>query len=146
MDAIRKARKDAGLTQEELASRIGVNRATLSKYENGDIEPSISQLTKIAEALDISLLEIFPQHKDIITTAFETGYWEREAEFHDELKFAFEEMDARKSDPLYKNLVSTYRRLNADGQREAVRHIEIIAGNPIYQRENTPKTPQSLDS
>lgn len=31
--AIRNARKAAGVTQEQLAEVLGINRATLSKYE-----------------------------------------------------------------------------------------------------------------
>lgn len=45
-DQIRRVRKAAHVTQEELAKRIGVNRALISKYETGIIEPSVSQLQK----------------------------------------------------------------------------------------------------
>ena len=51
--AIRNARKAAGVTQEQLAEVLGINRATLSKYETGVIEPSVSQLKTIAAALRI---------------------------------------------------------------------------------------------
>ena len=53
-DQIRRVRKAAHVTQEELAKRIGVNRALISKYETGIIEPSVSQLQKIALALGVS--------------------------------------------------------------------------------------------
>lgn len=55
LERITSARKKAGLTQEQLASAIGVKRAVVSKYETGTIEPSISQLQKIAKALNVSL-------------------------------------------------------------------------------------------
>lgn len=55
---IRKKRKEANLTQDELAQRIGINRATLSKYETGQIDPPISQINKIAEALGITQIEL----------------------------------------------------------------------------------------
>ena len=45
-DQIRRVRKAAHVTQEELAKRIGVNRALISKYETGIIEPSVSQCYK----------------------------------------------------------------------------------------------------
>ena len=53
-DRLREARKGAKLTQEELSKIIGVKRSVVSKYENGIIEPSISQLEKIAGALKVS--------------------------------------------------------------------------------------------
>lgn len=52
-NSIKNARKAAGLTQEELAKELGINRATISKYEKGMIEPSISQLNKIAKILNM---------------------------------------------------------------------------------------------
>lgn len=47
-DDIRKARLNAGLEQAELAERIGVSRPTLSKWERGKSEPTISQFRAIA--------------------------------------------------------------------------------------------------
>lgn len=57
-DGIRKARKVAGITQENLAKALGVNRATISKYENGSIDPSISQLRKIASVLHVTIYDL----------------------------------------------------------------------------------------
>ncbi len=147
---IRKARKERGITQQELADRIGVNRATVSKYESGQISIPLAQALAIAEALDMSFYDLSPefpkQHKDFMTASFEAGYWAREEEFHDEVEFAIDEMEARKKDPLYANLISAYRRLNKDGQREAVRHVEIIAGNPIYQRTSPADPPEDPEA
>ena len=52
---IREARKAANMTQAELAAKIGINRATLSKYESGIIEPSVAQLRLIADALNVTV-------------------------------------------------------------------------------------------
>ena len=57
-DQIRRVRKAAHVTQEELAKRIGVNRALISKYETGIIEPSVSQLQKIASVLGVPMMEL----------------------------------------------------------------------------------------
>lgn len=54
-EQIRTARKAAKLTQEQLANKLGVMHSVISKYENDMIEPSITQLGKIAEALDVSI-------------------------------------------------------------------------------------------
>ena len=37
-DRIKQKRLEAGLTVDELADRLGKNRATVYRYENGDIE------------------------------------------------------------------------------------------------------------
>lgn len=51
-------RKIRGMTQEELAEKIGVSRQSLSKWENGDAIPDLENAGKIAQALDASLDEL----------------------------------------------------------------------------------------
>lgn len=58
LDGIRKARKAAKITQEDLAEMVGLNRATISKYESGAIAPTLEQLGKIARALNTTVLEM----------------------------------------------------------------------------------------
>lgn len=49
---IREARKECGFTQEELAKRAKVSRATIIGLENGSITVTTTEtLTKIAGAL-----------------------------------------------------------------------------------------------
>lgn len=45
------AREEAGLSQEQLASRIGCSQSTLSNYEKGKRRLYLAQLEKIAEEL-----------------------------------------------------------------------------------------------
>ena len=37
---IRKLRKRLGLTQQQLADKLGVDRTTVSRWERGEVEPS----------------------------------------------------------------------------------------------------------
>lgn len=65
---IERARNLAGLKQSELALRIGVSRAVISKWERDVSEPTASQIVKIAEACNVhvvALLGLAP-----ITTCF----------------------------------------------------------------------------
>lgn len=55
---MRKARKAAKITQDDLSALLGVNRATISKYETGVISPPVSQLFKIAQILDVDLFAL----------------------------------------------------------------------------------------
>ena len=58
-DGIRTLREGLGLTQKELADRIGVSDKTVSKWETGRGLPDISVLGALAEALGVSLSELF---------------------------------------------------------------------------------------
>ena len=58
MDVIRtvmNARIEQGLTQKELADRIGMNQADISKLENGTRNPSLRLLKKLASGLGMQL-------------------------------------------------------------------------------------------
>lgn len=61
---IRRARKAANLTQNELADILGINRATVSKYESGQIEPTIGQLSRIAIALHTNVQDMMGRNWD----------------------------------------------------------------------------------
>lgn len=52
---IRRYRQSKGLTQGELAERIGVQRSVISKYENGSVEPSLKQMRRIADVLEVPM-------------------------------------------------------------------------------------------
>ena len=52
---IKALRKTRGMTQEQLAEKLGVQRATVSNYEIGRRSPHIKELERIASALGVSL-------------------------------------------------------------------------------------------
>ncbi len=49
------ARKNAGLTQQELAERIGTDKGYVSRVERGLIIPSVSTLYRIAAAMGLTV-------------------------------------------------------------------------------------------
>lgn len=48
-------RKNAKLTQKELAEKIGTTASTISKYEQGQLEPSLEMLEKMADLFGVSM-------------------------------------------------------------------------------------------
>lgn len=61
---VKPYRKDAGLTQQELADLAGVSRATINKMENGD-KASLSTINKIAKALDLKAVLVLAKPSDL---------------------------------------------------------------------------------
>jgi uncharacterized protein len=62
---IREARLKAGLTQNELAERLGRERAQVARWEIGGQEPSFENLQSVVEACGFSLrIEIADQEAD----------------------------------------------------------------------------------
>ena len=56
---IHRLRKERGMTQEELAKLVGVSKSTISNYENDMTGPACSKLSKIADALGVTVPELF---------------------------------------------------------------------------------------
>ena len=56
---IKTLRKELGLTQEDLAFEVGVNRSYMGFIERGERNPSLAMLKKIAKALEVSLSVLF---------------------------------------------------------------------------------------
>lgn len=57
---IRDARKNAGLTQTQLAEKSGLPQSHISRLESGRHSPSSLTLEKIARALDIPMSTFDP--------------------------------------------------------------------------------------
>ncbi|MCO4683489.1 putative transcriptional regulator [Streptococcus infantarius subsp. infantarius] len=53
-DNIKKARLDAGLTQIEVANKLGVAQAQYSRWENGGRNPKDETVEKLAKIFDTS--------------------------------------------------------------------------------------------
>lgn len=54
-EALKKARTDAGITQAELAKRLGVTPQTVSQYERGIKKPKVETLARFADAMSVSI-------------------------------------------------------------------------------------------
>jgi transcriptional regulator with XRE-family HTH domain len=49
------ARKTSGLTQRQLAERTGIAQAAISRLENGNANPSLNTLKRLAFAMNMTL-------------------------------------------------------------------------------------------
>lgn len=56
---LKERRGDLGLTQAELAERVGVTRKTVNTVENGVFTPSTTLAIRLAKALQLSVEDLF---------------------------------------------------------------------------------------
>lgn len=91
-------RKGRRLTQEQLAERLGVNRATISNYEISRRSPSLKELKRFAEFYGVGLDYFGVATKDevfdLLTRAKEV--------------FASDEISKEQKEELYKELLKLY--------------------------------------
>ncbi len=61
---------ERGMTQLELAARVGVTRAAMSRYVSGDREPRFVTLVRIAEELEVHVEELLPSGVDPVEISY----------------------------------------------------------------------------
>lgn len=55
---LKRIRKEKGLSQQKLANLLGMERSSISLYENGKRDPNFTFLIQIATALDVDINEL----------------------------------------------------------------------------------------
>lgn len=66
---IKQFRKKAGITQREMATRLGLSYSTYSNYENNLREPGINVVENVAKVLGIPITDILGVDSDFFKTA-----------------------------------------------------------------------------
>lgn len=56
---LKELRQKKGLTQQEIADLLHVNRVTYTNWEKGNREPNFETIIKIADLLEVSLDWLF---------------------------------------------------------------------------------------
>ena len=127
---IRDARKAAGLTQKELAQRLGLSFQSVAQWENDLRNPKIETLQKIAEALEISPEKLFGSREERILCIQKTL---------DDVQRDIDEMEKRQT----RLLIDAYKKLNFEGREIAIGCVEGLAQLPQYQRQTEAEAPET---
>ncbi len=120
---IREKRKEKGMSQEKLASILGVTKSTISKYELGLREPGLDQLFKIADALSLGPFALIPEN---MQNAFFAGYNKllHTNRYHNAQ--TDEEAEAAEDDTF--DLLQYFNELDEHGQKRAIACARALTG------------------
>jgi len=67
---VREARRRAGMTQRQLASRAGVTQPTVARIERGDVEASLERVLELVRAAGFDLeVRVVPLDEDALALA-----------------------------------------------------------------------------
>jgi transcriptional regulator with XRE-family HTH domain len=55
---LRRLRNEAGISQEELGARAGIQMADISRYESAHRDPRISTVARLAVALEVRISDL----------------------------------------------------------------------------------------
>jgi transcriptional regulator with XRE-family HTH domain len=70
-DKIKEFRTLRGLSQKEIALNVGIDQAQYSRIESGKVEPTLSSLEKIAEALNIKITDLLNKEDTININSYD---------------------------------------------------------------------------
>ena len=163
-ERIKSARKQAGMTQQELADRLETSYVGISLWESGKRRPKQESLKRIAEVLNIPVAYFTEGNSmseqevlDFISWAWprldyqsallqqdkgtqeDAERWERVCnelqKIHDEIVESHKE--CKKPPELTEELSKVFSGLNTKGQKRAVEWIKELAKIPEYQQSNS---------
>lgn len=67
---VREARRRAGMTQRQLASRAGVSQPTIARIESGEVSPSLERIVELVRASGFDLdIHVVPLDEDAFALA-----------------------------------------------------------------------------
>lgn len=128
---IKQRRKELGLTVEELANRLGKNRATVYRYESNDIENlPTTVLEPLAEVLKVHPAYLIGWQADIskdedggLVIEGKLSNIPSQTDIHDNTSSNNTE------------ILLYYSMLNDIGQKEAVKRVKELTYLPDYKKE-----------
>lgn len=108
---LRRFRKRMKLTQEELAGRIGVIRATYWAYEKGSIMPPYDKLEQLADIFGITIDELMGREVDRTDISDDLSRLLRKLEKEDQL-YEGRLLDGQSRELLIASLENSIKLLN----------------------------------
>lgn len=113
-ERIKRRRKELGISVDELAKRIGKNRATVYRYESNAIENMpVDVLTPVADAL-------------YCTPAYLMGWEEDDKEYYID-KEAAELAEFLKSNPEYRILFDASRKVKKEDIEKVAQMVKLLS-------------------
>ena len=120
-DRIRAKRQDLGLSVDELAARLGKNRATVYRYENGNIENlPVGILEPLATALETTPAYLIGLvDSAVLSTPSEPTITNN---LPDKAKAALEQEDGQTAE-----IIELLLDLSADRRQEALNYLRYLS-------------------
>lgn len=143
-ETLKKVRKEKGLSQKDLANKVGVSFMTLRRYESGESSPDMATLIALCEVLHTErLLSVWGLRKNVEGATI----WEirRRRETFEKVRDALQyqywnDLVANGNWNFLLYLVKTakiYETLNEYGVSEALHVIKVLSKIPEYKSKKS---------
>ena len=108
--SVLRNREQSGLTQQDLAEKLGVTKSAIGNYENGVSSPKWDVLLKIFDILQV------------------------EPNFLYQDSFSLDVSESRSLTPQQSALLSSFDQLNEEGQQKAVDYVDDLVLTGRYKK------------
>jgi transcriptional regulator with XRE-family HTH domain len=137
---IKILREEKGITQQEMANRMGLKQQSVAKYEKMENPPKLTTMQKIATGLDISIEDLYDAfHYENASSTVPLDY--KILSYTG--KNTFEEIKKRKQSMInievppedaheITHLIDTFQSLNYEGQQRVISYM--IDMSKIYSK------------
>nr|DAP69005.1 MAG TPA: Repressor protein CI [Caudoviricetes sp.] len=123
---IKEIRMQRGLTQKQLGERCGMYESQIRKYENGNANPKIETLQKIADVLGCATTDLMEIPFGPFTNS--------------ENYTPHPNANNILSDIYTADLLDAFNRLNLSGKERAVSQVQLVASVPEFQKKKKRKS------
>lgn len=144
---LRQARKDKGLSQNELGALVGVSGTAIMRYEKGEREPKIEQLQKIAGALELPFAYLLgttddPSADSFTSAAIEWAFQENSQEKDIDLdKIASRANELRRQNKEKHRVILSQEEVDKQifaAEQEHKDYLEMLCFDPTMPDEDYP--------
>jgi len=118
MEKIKDLRKERGLTQEELAEKMGLKYYNIGDWERGKCEPCVSDLKQLAEIFDVTVDYLVGRTDEFGATSPKTG-----ATFQGQTTLSNSAVNLTEDE---RELLALFKQLNEEDQRSVKRFMRSM--------------------
>ena len=106
MFRLKELRKDANLTQEQLAEQLGLKYFNIGDWERGKCEPCVNDLIKLSQVFGVSVDYLIGNSEDF-TTTLPTPSVSVLSKREEKLLEAFSSLDVYQQDFFFRQITAT---------------------------------------
>lgn len=140
---LKKIRTERGISQQELAKKVGVSQTAIYQWEKGTRAPKAEAIAKLANILDVPPMQLFitKENGENIIDLTGTGMSEKDIENYLNVILPEYMEECRKERELYTSIdnknamLEKMDRLNKAGQERALEQVELLTKIPEYCKD-----------
>lgn len=141
---LKRIRTERGISQQELAKKVGVSQTAIYQWEKGTRTPKVDAIAKLASVLDVPPVQLFitKENGENVIDLTIAGMSDKDIENYLNVILPEYMEECRKERELYtsidnkNSMLEKMDLLNEAGQERALEQVELLTKIPEYRKDN----------